>query len=69
MCPKFHTNPVFNYTKCHISTNLSNFLKLSLLRYIAENYLPLIQQIADLLKKIGLVGTLILTQTQSQTKQ
>ena len=31
MCPKFHTNPVFKYTKCHISSNLSNFLKLCLL--------------------------------------
>ena len=31
MCPKFCTNPVLNYTKCHLSTNLSNFLKLCLL--------------------------------------
>ena len=31
MWPKFHTNPVFKYTICHISTNLSNFLKLCLL--------------------------------------
>ena len=31
MCPKFRTNPVLKYTKCHISTNLSNFLKLCLL--------------------------------------
>ena len=31
MCPEFHSNPVFEYTKCHISTNLSNFLKLCLL--------------------------------------
>ena len=58
MCPKFCTNPVLNYTKCHLSTNLSNFLKLCLLLYIAKNYLPLLQQIADSLKKIGLVGTL-----------
>ena len=28
MCPKFCTNSVLKYTKCHISTNLSNFLKL-----------------------------------------
>ena len=28
MCPKFCTNPVLKYTKCHISTNLSNFLAL-----------------------------------------
>ena len=28
-------------------------------RYIAKNYLPLLQQIADLLKKIGVVGTLV----------
>ena len=27
--------------------------------YIAKNYLPLLQQIADSLKKIGLVGTLL----------
>ena len=31
ICPKFRTNPVFKYTKCHISKNLSNFLKLCLL--------------------------------------
>ena len=31
MCPKFRTNPVLKYTKCHISTNLSNFLKQCLL--------------------------------------
>ena len=31
MCPKFLTNPVIKYTRCHISTNLSNFLKLCLL--------------------------------------
>ena len=30
MCPKFCTNPVLKYTKCHISTNLSNFVKLRL---------------------------------------
>ena len=70
MCPKFQTNPAYQMsyfhkfvefskampTKCHISTNLSNFLKLCL--YIVKNYLPLFQQIADLLKKIGLVRTL-----------
>ena len=31
ICPKFYTNPVLKHTKCHISTNLSNFLKLCLL--------------------------------------
>ena len=31
MCPKFHANPVIKCTKCHISTNLSNFLKVCLL--------------------------------------
>ena len=56
MCPKFRTNPVLMYTKCHISTNLSSFLKLCLL--YCQKYLPLLQQIADSLKKIGLVGTL-----------
>ena len=30
MCPKFCTNPGLMYTKCHISTNLSSFLKLCL---------------------------------------
>ena len=59
MCPKYRSNPVLKYTKCHIPTNLSNFLKLCL--QIAKNYLPLLQQIADLLKKIGLVGTLAKT--------
>ena len=33
MCPKFRTNPELKYTKCHISTNLSNFLKLCLLYF------------------------------------
>ena len=31
LCPKFHTYPVLKHTKCHISTNLSHFLKLWLL--------------------------------------
>ena len=57
MCSKFHTNPVFKYTKCHISTNLSNFE--SYVYYIAKNYLLLLLQIADSLKKIGLVATLL----------
>ena len=35
------------------------FSKAMFTRYIAKNYLPLLQQIANLLKKIGLVGTLI----------
>ena len=72
MCPKFHTNPVLKYTKCHISTNLSSFLKLCLL--YCQKYLPLLQQIADSLKKIGSVGTLTPTlnptptQTQNRTQ-
>ena len=53
MCPKFRTNPVLMYTKRHISTNLSSFLKLCLL--YCQKDLPLLQQIADSLKKIGLV--------------
>ena len=56
MCPKFCTNPVLKYTKCHISTNLLSFLKLCLL--YCQKYLPLLKQIADSLKNIGLVGTL-----------
>ena len=56
MCPKFRTNPALKYTKCHISTNLSSFLKLCLL--YCQKYMPLLQQITDSLKKIGLVGTL-----------
>ena len=31
MCSNFCTNPVLKYTQCHISTNLSNFLRLCLL--------------------------------------
>ena len=31
MCPKFRTYPVLKHTKCHISTNMSHFLKLCLL--------------------------------------
>ena len=56
MCPKFCTYPVLKHTKSHISTNLLNFLRLCLL--YCQNYLPLLQQIADSLKEIGLVGTL-----------
>ena len=61
MCPKFRTNPVSMYTKRHISTNLLSFRKLCLL--YCEKYLPLLQQIADLLKKIRLVGTLLDTKS------
>ena len=57
MCPKFHTNAVLKYTKCHISTNLSSFLKQYLL--YCQKYLPLLQHIADSLKKIDLVETLV----------
>ena len=57
VCPKFQTNPVLKYTKCHISTNLSSFLKLCLL--YCQKYLHLLEQIADSLKKIGLVRTLV----------
>ena len=60
MCPKFCTNPVLMYTKCHISTNLSSFLKLCLL--YCQKYLPFLQQIADSLKKISLVGTLLVAE-------
>ena len=59
MCPKFRINAVLMYTKRHISTNLSSFLKLCLL--YCQKYMPLLQQIVDSLKKIGLVGTLITT--------
>ena len=57
MCPKFCTNPVLKYTQCHISTDLSNFLKLCLL--YCQKLFDLLQKIADLLKKIGLVGALM----------
>ena len=56
LCPKFCTNPVWKYTKCHISTIFSK--SYVYYQYIAKKYLPLLQQIVDLLKKIGLVGTL-----------
>ena len=49
MCPKVCFNPVLKYTKCHVSTNSSNFLKLCY--YTAKTYLLLLQQIADSLKK------------------
>ena len=56
MCAKFHTNPVIKYTQCHISTNLSNFLKLCLL-YCQKLFTlaPTNRQFAE---KTGLVGTL-----------
>ena len=59
MCPKFCTNPELKYTKCHISPNCQIFQ--GYIYYTAKNYLFLPQQIADLLKKIGLVGTLLVT--------
>ena len=40
MYPKFRTNPVLKYTKCHISTNLSNFLKLCLLPILQKIICP-----------------------------
>ena len=60
MHPKFCTNPVLKSTKSYIPTNLSTFLKLCLsYSHMAKNYLPLMQQIADLLAKIGIVRTLM----------
>ena len=61
MCPKFCSNPVLKYTQSHISTKLSNFLKLCLL--YCQKLFALAPTIADSLKKIGLVGTLLLTIT------
>ena len=49
MCPEVCFNPVLKYTKCHVSTNSSNFLKLRY--YTAKTYLLLLQQIADSPKK------------------
>ena len=47
-----------------------NFLELFLLyQFIAKNYLPLLQQITDSLKKIGVVETLALTQTYNCNNQ
>ena len=65
MCPNFRTNRVLKYTKCHISTNLLSFLKLCL--PCCQNYLPLLQQIPDWLKKIGLVRTLMPSRLFSNT--
>ena len=56
MCPKFRINAALKYTKCHISTKLSSFLELYL--PYCQKYLLLLQHIANLLKKVGLVGTL-----------
>ena len=58
MSPKFRINPVLKYTKCHISTNLSNFLKLCSL-YCKKLFAlaPTNRRFAE--KKIGLVGTLV----------
>ena len=57
MCPKFRTNPVLKYTQCHISTNLSNFLKLCLL--YCQKLFALASPNRRSLKKISLVGTLV----------
>ena len=56
MCPKFCTNPVLKYTKCHISTNLSNFLKLCLL--YCQKLFALAPTNHRFAEKIGLAGTL-----------
>ena len=61
VCPKFCTIPVLKYTECPISTNFRIFW--SYVYYIAKNYLPLLQQIVDSLKKIGLVETLLYSST------
>ena len=57
MCPKFCTNPVLKYTKCYISTNLSNFLKLRLL--YCHNLFALAPTNQRFAEKISLVGTLM----------
>ena len=57
MCPNFLYQSVLKYTKCHISTYLSNFLKLPFI-VLPKLICPCSQQIANQLKKIGLVGTL-----------
>ena len=57
MCPKFCTNPVLKYTKCHISTNLSNLLKLCLL-YCQELF-ALAPTNRRFTEKNSLVGTLV----------
>ena len=57
MCPKFHTNPVFKYIKCHISTNLSNFLKLCLL--YCQKLFALAPTNRRFAEKIDLVATLL----------
>ena len=59
MCPEFCTNPVLKYTKCQIFQ--------SYIYYIAKNYLPLLQQIAGLLKKIGCLVLLITCRESSAT--
>ena len=59
VCPKFHTNPVLKYTKCHISTSLSNFLKLCLL--YCQKLFALAPTNCRFAEKIGLVGTLTIT--------
>ena len=50
MRPNFHSNQIPKYTKCHIFTNWLSFPKLCVYHF-AENYLPLLQQIADWLNK------------------
>ena len=57
MFPKFHTNSASTYTISPIIANYFTFY--SYAYHDAKTYLLVIQQIADLLKKNDLVGTLI----------
>ena len=57
MCPNFYTNRVLSIPNVIFLQICWVFW--SYVYYIAKNYLPLLQQNADWLKKIGLVGMLL----------
>ena len=67
MCPEFCTNPVLKYTKCHVSTNLSKFLKLHLLYY--QKLFALAPTNRRFAEKISLVGKLIMNNKNQAYKQ
>ena len=52
MCPKFCTNPILNHAKSLFHKYVDFF---GYVYYIVKNYMPVIEQIADSLTKIGLM--------------
>ena len=67
MCPKFCTNPASKYRIPALNIFANLLLFESYVGHISKNYLPLMQQVAGSLAKIGFVETLTLGMPASQS--